>query len=544
MILPMLTMSAPTRVSDARRTGIRPARWAAVLLVSTFASGSAFAADAPRALFDAVARQDRAAVRALLRAGSDVNAALGDRTTALHWAANRADRDIVDQLLRAKANVNAADDHGVTPLALACENGDADLVDALLTAGAKADAVQTNGVTPLMIASRTGNVRIVEALLGRGVDVNRATLKTRQTALMWAVAERRHDVIRLLLAAKADVHATSSISFSPLLFAARNGDIDAARLLFAAGATANDLGADGTHPLPLAIVSGRAQFAHFLLEQGANPNSEMFGVTALHAAAGSVEMWLREWLRVRGIDGVFGSGLVSVDRGARVPLVKALLAKGANPNARITTSTGVQGWLTIKKGPFEPFSVGTGDLKGATPLWVAAFTSNRGFGADPQVIEVLLAAGADHRLTTDDGTTPLMAAAGLGQSTFSPGKPRGDRAMNAEGAVKILVEGGADVNAVNQARFTALHGAAFRGLNEVLEYLVQHGANINAQDFLGRTAFRMAEGSKQSFQFQEWPETAEFIKKLGADTALGMSGRDQLRLEEREAQKKAAGGNN
>lgn len=267
-------------------------------------------------------------------------------------------------------------------------------------------------------------------------------------------------------------------------------------------------------------------------------------MTALHAASGSVEMWLREWLRVRGIDGVFGSGLLAVARAERVPLVKALLAKGADVNARITTSTGVQGWLTIKKGAFEPFSVGTGDLKGATPLWVAAFSSNRGFGMDPQVLKVLLDAGADHRLATADGTTPLMAAAGLGQSTFSPGKPRGDRSMSAEEAVKILVEGGADLNAVNEAKFTALHGAAFRGLNEVIEYLVQKGANINAQDFQGRTAFRMAEGAKQSFQFQEWTETAAFIKTLGADTTLGMSGRDQLRQEERDAQKKAAGGGN
>ena len=359
---------------------------------------------------------------------------------------------------------------------------------------------------------------------------------------MWAVADNRVDVIKLLLDARADVHARSAVGFTPLLFAARNGDIESATLLIAAGAGVNELGGDGTHPLPLAIVSGHDKFALFLIQQGADANGPMFGVTALHAAAGSVEMWLREWLRVRGIDGVFGSGLAGLDRAGRVEIVKALLAAGANPNARITTSTGVQGWLTIKRGPFEPFSVGTGDLKGATPLWVAAFSANRGFGTDPQVLKVLLDAGADHRLTTDDGTTPLMAAAGLGQSTFSPGKPRGDRSMGAEEAVKILVEAGADVNAVNEAKFTALHGAAFRGLNEVIEYLVQKGANINAQDFLGRTAFRMAEGAKQTFQFQEWPETAEFIKKLGADTTLGMSGRDQLRQEERDAQKKAAGG--
>src|SRR6476646_2524961 len=122
-----------------------------------------------------------------------------------------------------------------------------------------------------------------------------------------------------------------------------------------------------------------------------------------------------------------------------------------------------------------------------------------------------------------------MAAAGLGSGTFSPGRPRGGRSVSAEQAVAILVEAGADVNAVNEADFTALHGAAFRGLDEVIEMLVKHGANINARDFRGRTAFRLAEGSKQSFQFQAYPETAEFIKKLGADTTLGIPGTVQER---------------
>ena len=102
-----------------------------------------------------------------------------------------------------------------------------------------------------------------------------------------------------------------------------------------------------------------------------------------------------------------------------------------------------------------------------------------------------------------------------------------------EEAVKILVEAGADVNAVNGAGFMALHGAAYRGLNEV--YLVDHGANINAQDFRQRTAFRIAEGSKQHFTFQEWPETAELLRKLGADTNLGIDGHVQER--QREADK-------
>jgi hypothetical protein len=123
----------------------------------------------------------------------------------------------------------------------------------------------------------------------------------------------------------------------------------------------------------------------------------------------------------------------------------------------------------------------------------------------------------------------VMVAAGLGRSTFTPGIQRGRRSQTAEDAVKLLLDAGADVNAVNEADFTALHGAAFRGLDEVIEILVTRGANINARDFRGRTAYRIAEGSKQSFQFQAYPETAEFIKKLGANTALGIPGTVQER---------------
>ncbi len=93
----------------------------------------------------------------------------------------------------------------------------------------------------------------------------------------------------------------------------------------------------------------------------------------------------------------------------------------------------------------------------------------------------------------------------------------------------LLGAAGAKINAVNEADFTALHGAAFRGLDEVIQILVEHGGDINARDYRGRTAYRIAEGSKQSFQFQAYPETAEFLKRLGANTRLGVPGTVQER---------------
>ena len=201
-----------------------------------------------------------------------------------------------------------------------------------------------------MTAARTGNVAVAEALLAHGASVNSATTTVQQTALMWAVAEGHADMVRVLIAADADVQAGSARGFTPLLFAARNGDIEIARVLLTNGAGVDELGSDGTHPLPLAIVSGQGEFATFLLEQGADPNGTVHGVSALHAAAGPVDMWLREWLRVRGIDGVFGSPVMRLDSASRLTVVQTLLDRGADPNARITTSAVAVGYLTTKTG--------------------------------------------------------------------------------------------------------------------------------------------------------------------------------------------------
>ena len=123
------------------------------------------------------------------------------------------------------------------------------------------------------------------------------------------------------------------------------------------------------------------------------------------------------------------------------------------------------------------------DLNGA-PSQVFSIMPNF-TGSSPEILTRLLDAGADLTLTTVDGTTPLMAAAGLGRATYTPRQPRGIRSPTAEAAVRRLVSAGADVNAVNEADFSALHGATFRGLNEVIEYLVAEGADIDARDFRG-----------------------------------------------------------
>ncbi|MCE2514909.1 MAG: ankyrin repeat domain-containing protein [Acidobacteria bacterium] len=524
-------------------------RWWVLPLVLTVGASTVAAQDLR--LVGAAAAQDALEVRALLDEGVDVDARRADGATAILWAAHWDDLKTVGLLLRAGASVNAADDHGVTPLHRAAENASPAMTDALLAAGADANASQTSGLTPLMTAARTGNAQVVRRLIGGGARVNNATSETGSTALMWAVAEGHADIVRVLLDAGADARASTVKGFTPLLFAARNGDIPMARTLLAAGVDVDHTGADGTHALPYAIILGHDAFALFLLEEGADPNASMGGVRALHATVGRVDTWLGDWNRRHGGSDRYRTiGRRAIEPTRALPLVEALLARGADPNAGTTKSGMFMSYIGYpRKGAFEPFACGTGDLLGATPLWVAAYWANsrvrdiragrgdaggsvQAAAADASggILRALLAAGADLHRTTADGTTPLMVAAGLGRSTYTPREPRGGRSLGAEQAVRILLDAGADINAVNEADFTALHGAAFRGLNEVITYLVEQGADIDARDFRGRTAYRMAEGAKQSFQFQSWPETAALLAELGANTRLGIPGTVQERL--------------
>ena len=497
---------------------------------------TAAAASPDLRLVDAMAERNTAVVRTLLKErGVDVNTARADGATALLWATHWDDREAIDLLLGAGANVNAADDYGVTALARACENASEPTVTRLLEAGANPNATQANGLTPLMIAARTGDMGVVKALLRRGANVNAATASTDETPLSWAVAERHREIVRALIENGATVHPRPRQAFSPMIGAAGNGDIETAKILIAAGARVNDTASDGTHPLAYAVVAGESAFAHFLLAQGADPNGALDGITALHAAAGPVDTWLRAWSRRHG-----GGGRGRLKLSERPALVKALLAKGADPNARMTaTEMAAQGFL--RNGAFDTFETGTGDLSGATPLWVAAWAMNPGPGRaeDPnrgiahstgEILRSLLAAGARPEITTNDGSTTLMAAAGCGRWAHVPKLQRAERQPPAEEAVRILVEAGVDVNATNEADFTALHCAAFSGMNEMVQYLVEHGSDMNARDWRGRTAFRLAEGSKQSFHFQAWPDVAALLQKLGADTTLGIPGTAHERL--------------
>ena len=458
----------------------------------------------PPEIVAAAKRGDREAVRALLEAGTDPDAAWGDGATALHWAAHRDARALVVDLLEAGAAVDAADDHGVTPLALACLNGSRPTVDLLLEAGADPNAARGNGETPLMTAARVGGLDAARSLLAAGADPNAAEAALGQTALMLAVAENHTPVARLLIEAGAAVSARSKNRFTPLLFAAQQGSVEAAGLLLSAGAGVDESAPDGiggdtnarsrfvpdtdAAALLVAIDSGHAALARFLLARGADPDHDGAGRTALHAAV------------QRKMPGV----------------AAALLEHGADPNPRMT-----------KRLPFVSRRISqangmTPSNAGATPFFLAASFN------DLESMKILVEGGADPTSRTDDGTTALMAAAGAdyvegadkyGVRWFGDNLPLQRSAL---AAVRYLLDLGLDVNAANVHRQTALHGAVYLGGTLLAPYLVEQGARMDVVNVRGQTPWMIAaEGEYRSGSFYTHKETGEVLERLGADTTLG-----------------------
>ncbi len=480
--------------------------WLVVCLVAAPVGSAARPAnDDGRALIAAVEAQDVDAARALIDQGIDVGAAEPDGATALHWAAYHDAVELVDLLMGAGAAVDAANDYGVTPLALACDNGAAATVIRLLAAGADPNRARATGETPVMTCARTGSVEAVAALLARGADPTAAEAWHGQTALMWAAGEGHADVVRVLIEQGADVEARSKGGFTALLIAARNDDPALVGHLVAAGAEVNATAPDGTTPLHVAAVRGHVALATRLLEHGADASADGPGYTALHWAAGS---WHTELTgRLRGIATDADAEWRSLNgvRGGKLALVDALLAHGADPDVRLGSAPPQFGFAS------QRFRV---SLVGATPFLLAAMDAN------VDVMRRLAGAGADTRAATDENTTPLMVAAGLGQV---PAETRvtGDEAID---AVRLVLELGADVNDVNLAGRTALHGAAHIRSDAIVQLLVDRGALVNAGDQRGITPLMIAEGGGHILlPGLGGGSTAELLRALGSDETVRSS---------------------
>ncbi|HTS26307.1 MAG TPA: ankyrin repeat domain-containing protein [Bryobacteraceae bacterium] len=517
-------------------------------------------------LADAAMRGDKAAVRSLLKDKADVNAAQGDGATALHWAAFRDDLEMANLLLDAGADVKAATREGaITPLFMACTNGSAAMVERLLKAGVDANSTKSNGTTALMIAAASGGAGAVKALLDHGANINARESAHGQTALMFAASLNRAEVVKLLMQHGADAGVSTNVNklervifdvdgnvvpnpparggrgaaapaaadpkaeevagndnglpgsgrtgragdpaanggrgqYAPrqvgpsymggmtaLLYAARDGQMDAARELIAAHADINEVSAgDKISPMVMAIINGHFDLAKMLLDDGANPNlvSEA-GLTALYTVI-DVQWAPHAW---------FPQPITEQEHTNYLDLMMALLAHGADINARLG-----------KKIWFRSFThdVTWVDPAGATAFWRAAQST------DLTAMKMLVEHGADPKIPNTAGDTPLMVAAGIGWganfTTNAPGSPMP--------AVHYCLELGIDVNAVDNRGYTALHGAAYIGNNEMASLLVQKGAKVDVRTKAGDTVADMANGPNR-FGIPH-PETVALLEKLGS----------------------------
>jgi ankyrin repeat protein len=418
-------------------------------------------------MLGAVKRGDQQAVRSLLQQRADVNATQPDGSTALSWAVHHNDLDMANLLISSGADPNSRNNLGVTPLSLACTNGSAPMVQRLLAAGANPNAALQSGETPLMTCARTGSVEAVKSLLAGGADSNAKESRRGQTALMWAVSQQHAGVVQALIEGGADVHARSEGGFTPLLFAARVGDENSARALLQAGADINEATPENGSALVLASSSGHESLAIFLIEKGADPNAaDANGVTPLHFAA------LKGLPTIGGLR--YNTTIAYLFRPNMLELTKALLARGANPNARVAN---------IHK-EFRATELAWIDAVDATPFMLATASN------DVALMRLLADNGSDPLLATRNNTTPLMVAAGMGRTAERPP----DEERMALETVKLLVELGADVNATDDSGQTALHSASYIGADAIAQFLVEHGAKVDVKDRYGMTPVTVADG--------------------------------------------------
>jgi ankyrin repeat protein len=423
-----------------------------------------------------------------------------DGTTALHRAVDRDDLKEVSALLRGGANAKATNRYGITPLWLACVNGNVAIIESLLKAGADPDTTTPEGETVLMAAARTGKLEAVRALLVRGASVNAKESWRGQTALMWAAAEGHAQVVQVLIESGADVHARSTGGFTALLFAARDGQLATVRTLLDAGASIADSLPErrrgnsdppgeappgGLNAFLLAAGSAHYELAAFLLERGADPNAAPQGWTALHQVS---------WVRKAGIAGSNnpapeGSGdLSSLD------FVRTLVSKGADVNARVSRR--------------PPAGITSLNFVGGTPFLLAART------ADFELMRLLAELGANPLLTNEDNTSPLMVAAGVG--TNSPGEDPGTEPEVLE-AVKVALALGNDINAVDRNGETAMHGAAYKHVPSVAQFLFEQGARVevwNQPNKRGYTPLRISEGIQRGMNVVSHAPTAAALRTI------------------------------
>jgi ankyrin repeat protein len=494
---------------------------------------SASAANSPAA--DAAMKGDNPTLRSLLDQKADVNAAQSDGATAIQWAAYRDDLQMADLLIRAGASVKLANREGATPLYLASIHGNSVMIDKLLSAGADPNERGPEGETPLMLASRAGNLDSIKVLLDHKADINAKDKIRGTTALMWASEQAHPAAVQLLIARGANVTAatdpdtrnsrnnlantvtqrlnsafgavgqarnggklpvspTASTAASgpprrapdgeaggddfaafygpprkkdgggltPLVYAAREDCLECAKILLESGADVNQRTRYGWTALLTATQNRHYKLAAYLLDHGANPNlANNGGWTPLYLSTDN-----------RNIES--GDYPVRASDMDHLDYIKLLIDKGANVNARICGAES-----TDKKCVGDSTETRTNFTMqwlfedGATPFLRAAQSG------DIPLMKLLLAHGANPKIFTAHNVTPLAVASGIGWVEGVTFEWSEKQTLE---AVKMCLDLGIDPNVKDDEGRTSLHGAAHKGRAEVIQLLVDHGADLQAHD--------------------------------------------------------------
>lgn len=452
-------------------------------------------------------------------AGADVNAPSVDGTTALHWAAYYGNTELVQRLLRAEADPNTRNDYGSSPMSEAATIANTEMLELLLDAGADVESPNLEGQTALMAVARTGNVAAAELLIDNGADVDAAEAWGGQTALMWAAARNQPEMIDVLVEHGAEVgkrgidrnwerRVTSEPrvkemftgGFTALLYAVRENCLECVKRLLDAGADINQPDPDNVTPLILAFINLRFDIAKYLVERGADVNQwDYWGRTPLYAAAD-----------MNILPASYRGDLPAFDETTGLEVARMLLERGANPDFALKLAPPPRNIAYDRAGDNPVMTTGS------TPLQRAAY------GCDIEMMQLLLEHGANLALGNINGVTPMIALTAQGGS-----RNRNKNELTVIQGLEVLIGAGADVNQKGGLfAETPLHTTARLNWLPVVEFLVERGADLQAQDNRGLIPLDYATGKADTQSLGDFnvvgelPEMAALLTKLMAEKGI------------------------